>query len=98
MDEMMKMELDDDQLDQVAGGTEIQASVTGRKYKTTCDDFVCKHCGSRPDSVHPSGHYCEAFGGESNFDAWYDYVCDNCVRLPNCQNYTGLGAPTPPAN
>lgn len=96
MNEKRKIELDDDQLDKVSGGGEITATVSGRVYKTKCDNATCKYCGMSPNSVDRDGHYCKALGGESNFDSWIDYTCNNCAYLPNCQNYTGLGSPTPP--
>ena len=76
-------ELNDDDLEMVSGGTELQVPMVGTK-RTTCDNFICCWCrlGKEPGKT---GHYCEPQGGLYYPEAsWFDYICHWCDKLHTC--------------
>ena len=84
MNDMKKLELNDDALERVSAGTDLQLQLVGNQTIETCDAFTCVWCGCGK-TAGQSGHHCEPQGGLDYPDmSWFDYTCANCAKEYSC--------------
>lgn len=84
MEDNKKLTLNDDELEQVSGGTELKLPTVGDKTIETCDEFSCVWCGCGKEAGK-TGHHCEPQGGLLYPDiSWIDYNCANCAKENTC--------------
>ena len=76
MEDKKMMELNDDELGKVSGGT-------GCSTVNTCSNFMCVWCGCGKEAGK-TGHYCESQGGPKDPASWFDYTCEWCEHLSSC--------------
>lgn len=99
--ELKAAEINDEQLDNVAGGLEIQ--VVGRRQITTCDDFVCTWCRCKKASPSETSHVCQAQSGMGQhpgerIEAVFENTCEWCDYRYTCgkaYTWVGLDSPAP---
>lgn len=96
MEHKKPVRLDDSELELISGGTDLQVAPIGMITIKTCDTFECLWCHGGKTSGQ-SGHFCEAQGGESYPDSWFDYTCDWCEHWNTCPNANRTAAASPAA-